>query len=195
MKELSIVLPVFNEANSIEFVLREWQKELIKHKISYDFLICEDGSTDGTKEILLKVKRKYHPIMNQRRERRGYTRAVLDGLKSAHSRFVLCIDSDGQCDPVDFAKFWKKRHQADVLIGRRVKRADTFNRKFISFWFRLVFRYLFPSTIHDPSAPFVLFQQEKIKNYIKHLSYLYEGFWWGFVALCVKKKISIMLVF
>ena len=55
--ELDILLPVFNEAEYIDELLKGIDKA-IKKKIKYKFLICEDGSTDGTKEILKKLKKK-----------------------------------------------------------------------------------------------------------------------------------------
>ena len=54
--ELDILLPVFNEAEYIEELLKGIDKA-IKKKIKYKFLICEDGSADGTKEILKKLKK------------------------------------------------------------------------------------------------------------------------------------------
>ena len=50
---------------------------------------------------------------------------------------------------------------------------------------------MFPTKIHDPSAPFVLFEKKTIFPYINYLKYLKEGFWWGFVGMCVKKKIPL----
>lgn len=191
MTQLTIVLPVYNEKDSIEFVLKEWKDELDKQDIDYSFVICEDGSTDGTKELLLKLQKKYPLMLNQRQERRGYGGAVIDGIKSADSEYILCIDSDGQCDPKDFHVFWKDKEKAQVLIGWRKKRADPFQRKIFSFLFKIVFTTLFPITIHDPSAPFVLFKKQTIKPHMSYLIYLKEGFWWGFIAMCVKKKLAI----
>ncbi len=192
MIKLNIILPVFNEKNSIEKVLQEWKKELDKEKISYKFIICEDGSTDGTKGLLLKLFKKYPLTLNQKEKRRGYGGAVIDGIKEAKSEYILCVDSDGQCDPKDFSKFWKRKNNAKVLIGWRTKRADNLQRKIFSKTFMLGFKLLFPNKIHDPSAPFVLFKKEIIKPYLNYLNFLKEGFWWGFIGTCIKNKLSII---
>ena len=55
MDDLSIILPVYNERKSISIVLREWHQILKKNNIIFNFVISEDGSTDGTKEILQKL--------------------------------------------------------------------------------------------------------------------------------------------
>lgn len=191
MDDLNVVLPVFNEKETIETVLKEWKKELDKSNFKYHFVICEDGSTDGTKELLKKIKDKYGLILNQKEERRGYGEAVIGGIKSTNSKYILCVDSDGQCDPKDFVKFWRDKDKADILIGWRTKRADPPQRKLFSLMFKTVFKLLFPTSIYDPSCPYVLFKKQTILPYLKYLKYLKEGFWWGFLGVCVKKKISI----
>ncbi len=191
MDDLNIILPVHNEKKTIKIVLKEWKRELEKHKIKYHFIICEDGSTDGTKDVLKKIKKKHNLILNQKQKRRGYGEAVIAGIKSAHSKYILCVDSDGQCDPKDFIKFWVNKDKANVLIGWRTKRADSPQRKLFSLMFKIVFKLLFPTPIHDPSCPYVLFKKQTILPYLKYLKYLKEGFWWGFVGVCVKKKLTL----
>lgn len=191
MVDLSIILPVYNEVNTIELVLKEWKKELDEHRLTYNFVICEDGSKDGTKELLKSLKNKYRLVLSQKDKRRGYGGAVLDGINESNSTHILCIDSDGQCDAKDFSKFWKNKKTNEVLMGWRVARQDAIQRKIFSRLFMFAFKILFPTFQHDPSAPFVLFEKKLIKPQIKYLTYLKEGFWWGFVGACYKKKIVI----
>ena len=191
MVDLNIILPVHNEVNSIDKVLKEWSKAIGTLGISYEFIICEDGSTDGTKDLLKKLKDDFPIKISQKDLQRGYGKAVIDGIILSNSRFVLCTDSDGQCDPNDFSAFWQNKDASDVLIGWRTNRSDSLLRKIYSGSFKKVFNILFPSQLHDPSAPFVLFRKEKIVNYVNYLVYLREGFWWGFIAMCYKKKLSV----
>ncbi len=191
MSNVSIILPVYNERNSIESVLKEWSKELNKLKVSYELVICEDGSTDGTSEILKKIQKKYSLVLNQVKTRRGYGGAVIDGIKTAKSQYILSVDSDGQCDPKDFKKFWENKKQADILIGWRTNRADANQRKIFSFLFKTLFKILFPSNIQDPSAPFVLYKKKTVLPYLKYFKYLTEGFWWGFTGAAVKKGLTV----
>jgi glycosyltransferase involved in cell wall biosynthesis len=191
MVDLNIVLPVYNEVNSIGRVLKEWSGAIDTLGINYEFIICEDGSTDGTKDLVKKLKDNYPIKLSQKESQRGYGKAVIDGINLANSRFVLCIDSDGQCDPNDFGVFWRNKDTSDVLIGWRTNRQDNILRKIYSGSFKIIFSILFSSELHDPSAPFVLFSKDKIIKYINYLFYLREGFWWGFVGMCQKKKLSV----
>lgn len=189
--DLEIILPVYNEKKSIEAVLKEWVEDLPK-KLKYKFIICEDGSTDGTTQLLKKLQKKYKFILDHKNGRRGYGNAVIDGIKRSSANYILCVDSDGQCDPTDFDKFWKKRSPEQVLIGRRKERQDSFQRKMFSQSFKFYFDFLFPSKIQDPSTPYVLFQKKLIELYIDDLKFMKEGFWWGFVGMCVKRKVRIL---
>lgn len=191
MEHINVVLPVNNEKGSIEIVFKEWKYELDKQNIKYSFVVCEDGSVDGTKELLVRLQKKYPLVLNQKQKRRGYGGAVIDGITSSNSEYILCVDSDGQCNPKDFNAFWKNKDRAHVLIGWRKKRADPLQRKIFSLFFKIIFVSLFPAPIHDPSAPYVLFKKQTIIPHISYLRYLREGFWWGFIGMCIKKNLSV----
>ena len=104
---ISICLPIYNEAKSIEKVINEWVNCMDKLKINYEIICSEDGSTDGTDQIIKNLCIKNNKIINNHsREKRGYTGAVLSGIEKSTKDLILCIDSDGQCDPEDFKKFW-----------------------------------------------------------------------------------------
>ncbi len=187
---LSIILPVFNEVKSLEYVISSWSEYLNKEKIVHEFVICEDGSTDGTKELIKKLE-KIFSISNQSVEnRRGYGKGVISGINAAKYEFILCIDSDGQCMPDSFGEFYKNRNIADVLIGCRSPRKDPKIRIIYSRLFKLIHDYLFDSKIKDPSCPYVLAKKNVFINLIGKLSYMREGFWWGFVGAAKMYKLK-----
>lgn len=194
MDKLNIILPVYNEQKTIKSVLTEWTKELQRQLLMYRIIVMEDGSTDGTDKLLLKIKSDYRLILNQKSSRRGYAQAVIDGINLSGNSYILCIDSDGQCDPKDFSKFWQNRHNADVIIGWRTKRADPFYRKIFSFFYKLLFVLLFSGKINDPSCPFVLFKKKHVENFIPKLTELKEGFWWGFTGLAIKSNLKMLQI-
>lgn len=192
MSSLSIILPTHNEVKSLEFVITKWSEYLKKTKIKHEFVVCEDGSTDGTKELVLKLMKKY-PIVNETsKDRRGYGGGVLAGINTSNMEYILCIDSDGQCLPDSFNDIWSNRNNADVVIGNRKPRLDPFFRKVYSFLFLVLHRIIFPSKIKDPSCPYILAKKETYMSLRKYLSFMREGFWWGFVGAALKKKLTII---
>ncbi len=187
---LSIILPVFNEVKSLEHVISSWSKYLIEKKITHEFVICEDGSTDGTKELIRKLEKIYIVSNQSSKDRRGYGKGVISGIIAAKYEFILCIDSDGQCMPDSFNEFFRDRNIADILIGNRKPRMDPKIRIIYSKLFKLIHDYLFNSKIQDPSCPYVLARKDIYKKLINKLSFMREGFWWGFVGAAKMYKLK-----
>ena len=194
MYELAVNFPIHNEEKSISKVLNEWILELDKLKIDYCLVLSEDGSTDKTKSILSKFMTGNKRIVdNIVEKKRGYTGAVTSGIKIADAKYILCVDSDGQCDPKDFVKFWNKRFEISdsVMIGNRKNRKDKNLRLLCSKFFGIFHYLMFPNKIKDPSCPYVLFEKRLIEKIYMYLNYVEEAFWWLFIAACIKKKIKI----
>ena len=195
LKELSVIFPIYNEEKTIKKTLLEWNNVLTKLSINFEMIIAEDGSTDKTKEILYKLisKNKKKFVSNIKIKKRGYAEAVRSSINIAKGNYILSIDSDGQCDPNDFKKFWKKRSFLDngVLLGNRFKRKDNLQRLIMSKIFLILHRILFFSNIKDPSCPYVFCKRSLFKKINPYLKFMVEGFWWVFVAICLKKKIKI----
>lgn len=132
MYDLAINLPIHNEGSSISKVIDEWDQRLTSLNINYCLIFSEDGSKDNTKDVLLSYINENNKYKNNIVEtRRGYSGAVISGVKLADSEFILCIDSDGQCDPGDFENFWKRRNDADIIMGYRNPRVDNNLQKYI----------------------------------------------------------------
>ena len=179
--EVEVVLPVHNEAQRIGTTLEE-MFQTISPIATLSFIVSEDGSSDGTPEILEDLRERFPMKLISDLERKGYSGAVIDALRVAEAPYVLCLDSDGQCDPADFDKFWSARQSADVLIGARLNRQDTALRKVLSGLFKRLHALLFSIQLSDPSCPFVLARREVFAELLPSLGVLSQGFWWELVA-------------
>ncbi len=179
--DVEVLLPVHNEAESIEGTVREIYSELSR-KVNLGFIICEDGSKDNTQEILRRLTKELPMRLNLSEGRKGYSRAVCEGMQMLESDYLLCLDSDGQCDPKDFWVFWDARNQADVVLGWRTHRADTFTRRAFSRFFYLIYQTVLRTPVHDPSCPYVLIKKAVALCLCGELGAMKQGFWWEFVA-------------
>jgi glycosyltransferase involved in cell wall biosynthesis len=187
--DLQILLPVFNEAKHIEKTLEEIHLNL-KNKINYKFIISEDGSTDGTKTILNKLKDKYDFILISDKLRKGYSNAVMDGMKIASKDYLMILDSDGQCDPKEIYKFWTYRKNFDIISGNRINRKDFMYRKIFSQLAYLIYNLLFSVPLKDPSYACSL-MNKKVYTSLRGYKVLCEyGFFWEFNARAKKKKFT-----
>ena len=190
MNTISIVFPVHNEIDNLEKLISSWHKSLSENNIDHEFVIVEDGSTDGTIDLIKKLELSY-PIINlSQKEKRGYSKAVVDGINNSSKKFILCTDSDNQIK-VDslIENFNCLPEENEFLIGYRNPRKDPWNRLIYSQLFKVLHNVLFQSKLKDPSCPFVLGLNstfKKLNN--ENLLLMKEGFWWGFVAISLKTK-------
>ena len=189
--DLDVLLPVHNEADSIGDTVREIH-DVFAPFVSYRFLICEDGSVDDTKAVLTELEKTLPMKLVMSDERKGYSRAVSDGMKASDAPYLLCLDSDGQCDPRDFPRFWAEREGSDVVIGHRVNRQDTTLRRAMSRSFYLVYKLLYRVPVHDPSCPYVLARHDVIAAIAPEMREMQQGFWWEFVARVHRRGYSIL---
>lgn len=188
--ELQILLPIYNEAESIEATVLELHAAL-RPIVDHEFLLCEDGSTDGTKDVLRGLVGRVPVRLELGDTRKGYSRAVREGMLRSTAEWVLCLDSDGQCDPADFARFWQARGDAQVLIGWRVNRADSLVRKAMSGSFFLAWKALLGGPIHDPSCPYILARRPIVHFLAQRSRYMKQGYWWEFVGRAFRQGLRV----
>jgi len=178
--EISLLLPVHNEAETIETVITGFHNEVCA-KIPVEIIVAEDGSTDGTKEILRDLAKKIPMKLILGEERKGYSKAIIDGLSKVNTKFVAFVDSDGQHLARDFWKLYDLRDKYDVVSGQRVNRADGFHRKLMSTVFQGIARLLFGlPKFHDITAPYRLMRSDVAREVAKEFRYLKESFWTEF---------------
>ena len=96
----------------------------------YEILVVDDGSTDGTFDVL-KALRKEHPQLRALRfkRNRGQTAAMDAGFRNAAGDIVVTIDADMQNDPADIPKLLDAMADWDAVCGMRLKRRDNFVRR------------------------------------------------------------------
>jgi len=176
-------MPVHNEAETIERTLNEWFE--IRHHISHDisFILSEDGSGDETVNIINQLSEKYNINLITSKLRKGYSRAVVDAIKSAKDGIICCVDSDGQCDPKDLIKFLKllETNPTKIISGIRKPRNDSVLRLIMSKAFGLIYFVIFGIKMQDVSCPFVVGKSSSFE-FVSDKIFLDQGFWWEFHA-------------
>ena len=117
--KVSIIIPVFNEANTILKILKKIKK--IK-KINKEIIIINDGSTDDTKKIIeKKCKGLFNKLISYKNNRgKGY--ACRKGLKNVTGKIVIIQDADLEYDPKDYLKLLNPilKKKTNVVYGSRV---------------------------------------------------------------------------
>lgn len=162
---LAVVIPVYNEVQSIRDVVAEWATLFAQLSISYQFILVNDGSRDDTLRVMEAMEREDpgHLIVvdkpnagHGRTCRLGYTAAVA----SSSVEWVLQIDSDGQCDPSYFREFWEKKETADCVFGKRIHRDDGIARTLTSKICRIGAMLIGGHDLIDPNVPYRLIKKD-----------------------------------
>ncbi len=187
---IEVLLPAYNEADSIEPIVREIYDELSPY-LALQFIITEDGSTDGTKEVLARLSKLYPIKLITSETRKGYGPALIDGMRLLDAPYLLCLDSDGQCDPRDFWRFWQARDTADVLVGWRMHRRRGLGRMILSIGFYTLYQLLYRVPAHDPSFCYVLVHRRVVERLLPELGEMREGFWWEFTGRAHRRRFRV----
>jgi glycosyltransferase involved in cell wall biosynthesis len=128
MIDLTVVIPIRDEADSLEALHRELADTLIASGRTYEIIIVDDGSTDASFEILSRLQ-ILDPHVRVIRFRRnfGQTAAFAAGFEHARGRFIVTSDGDLQNDPRDIPALVEELERgADVVCGWRKDRKDAF---------------------------------------------------------------------
>ena len=171
--ELLVVLPVYNEQASVRKVAIEFFEEIENWTEHFVFLALDDGSTDNTPTVLDRLRMQLGPRFEiLRHANRGHGQTCLAGYRAAAARgipFVLQIDSDGQCDPQYFFRFWRLRERADVIYGVRTKRDDGIRRVIASMVLRVFLLVGFRVLCLDANVPYRLMKTDKIAPFVDRI--------------------------
>jgi glycosyltransferase involved in cell wall biosynthesis len=132
--ELSVVIPVFNEAAAVDGVFDELTAVLNDLGKTYEIIFVDDGSTDGTSDRLEKIAgQSVNMEAVHLRRNFGQTAALMAGFDVSTGAIIITLDGDGQNDPADIPGLLAKLDQGfDVVSGWRKKRRDGFLRSFLS---------------------------------------------------------------
>jgi dolichol-phosphate mannosyltransferase len=126
---LSIVIPIFNEARNIEFLLKEIIKILENFK-KYEIILVNDASTDDSIEVINKINNKNIKIIIND-DNKGQSFSIYEGVKNSAYETIITIDGDGQNDPADIPKlynFYIQNNEVKLVGGIRKNRKDSLTK-------------------------------------------------------------------
>lgn len=130
--DLSVVFPVFNEEENVPILLEEIAAAMRGQPWSYEMVAVDDGSVDRSLAVLQQARAKYPNLRVLTFEKNSGQTAALDAAwRAAKGNYVVSLDADLQNDPADIPMMMRtlKESGADMVIGVRVNRQDTFARK------------------------------------------------------------------
>lgn len=165
--EISVVLPVYNEKENIENVLQELQQVLAGMGKSYEIILVDDGSKDGSAEMLKELAGRHEEVRSILFRRNfGQTAALAAGFQHARGKLIVPMDADGQNDPHDIPRMLQhvEQNNCDVVSGWRHKRQDKWLRSFLSRLANGLISKTSGVALHDYGCTLKVYRAEILKD-------------------------------
>lgn len=167
--DLSIIVPLFNEAESIPELFRWISKVMAENRFSYELIFIDDGSTDDSWKIIEKIKADNPEIVKGIKFRRNYGKspALFCGFEMAQGDIVVTMDADLQDSPEEIPEMMRmiREDGYDLISGWKKKRYDgKLSKNLPSKLYNWTARKVTGIKLHDMNCGLKAYRREVIKN-------------------------------
>jgi glycosyltransferase involved in cell wall biosynthesis len=165
VRELSVVLPAFNEEANIAQAVTGVAKELDGLGLERDeIIVVDDGSADGTGPIADTLAREHELVRVVHHDaNRGYGAALQSGFAAARYAWVFFTDSDRQFDIAEIERLLQYAGEYDAIIGYRQQRRDHLGRKLNTLMWKVLIRTTVGLNVRDMSCAFKLLRRDQLQ--------------------------------
>jgi glycosyltransferase involved in cell wall biosynthesis len=167
---LSVVVPLFNEADSLPELYVALDGALSIYPGRYELIFVDDGSSDASFEVLKTLRSKDDRVkVVQLRGNQGKATALAVGFREAQAEIIITLDADLQDDPKEIPRFLAKLDEGyDLVSGWKVHRQDPWTRRFLSAIFNRVTGVITGLRIHDMNCGFKAYRRAVISELKLH---------------------------
>ena len=158
---LSVFFPAYNDSGTIASMVIRAVLSASALTPDYEVIVVNDGSADGTAEILEELARLYPAVRPVHHERnRGYGGALRTGFATATREFVFYTDGDAQYDPSEMRTLWERMGpDVDWVNGYKISRSDPMHRIVIGRIYHYTVKLLFGLKVRDVDCDFRLMRR------------------------------------
>ncbi len=167
---ISVFFPCYNDKHTIAGLVETAFATLKKLTRDYEVIVVDDGSTDGSRKLLQKLKRKYKKLKLVFHPRNlGYGQALQSGFGAATKKLIFYTDGDGQYDPRELAILTKlMTDDVSFVQGVKMDRQDYSYRIVIGNLYEFVARWLFLLPTYDVDCDFRLIRSSIVDKLDLH---------------------------
>lgn len=162
MTMLSTVIPVLNEAESLDQLHEELTRVASQHGYELEIIFIDDGSTDGSWDVIRRISSRDEQVRGIRFRRNfGKAAALSAGFEAARGELVMTLDADLQDDPAEVPRFLAKMEGGlDVVSGWKQTRHDPWHKVLPSRVFNWLVSRLTGVHLHDHNCGFKCYRRE-----------------------------------
>jgi dolichol-phosphate mannosyltransferase len=169
-RDLSVVIPSFNEAAHMEKVLSDWIGVCQRLDVDFEITIYDGGSTDATPDIV-RAMQGSAPGRLELKVLAGIPHgpSILQGYRESSADWLFQMDSDDAFGTDAFMELWARRDEYDLLLGCRTGRRSNWSRRVVTLCGRLAIRALFNSKVADANTPYRLMRHSAVADLLRLL--------------------------
>lgn len=163
---VSIVIPLYNEEESLRELTQKIVDVMAGMRTSYEIIFVDDGSTDGSFQVLKELHAENRAVKVIRFRRNfGKSAALSVGFREARGKFVVTMDADLQDDPEEIPGLLQAMDDRyDLISGWKKKRHDPITKTIPSRFFNFVTRVMTGIPIHDFNCGLKAYRGEVVKE-------------------------------
>src|ERR1035438_9905051 len=164
---ISVFFPAYNDSATIAGMVMSAMRTLARVSSDYEVIVVDDGSRDGTPEMLEELQRLYPDRLRVERHvrNRGYGGALRTGIACATKEWVFYTDGDAQYDARELVLLVEKAGDStDIVNGYKIARSDPAYRKVIGWTYNLVVKAAFGLRIRDVDCDFRLMRRAMLEK-------------------------------
>jgi glycosyltransferase involved in cell wall biosynthesis len=164
-RALSVVIPLFNEAESLNELTREILQVCDAYQINVEIILIDDGSTDETFSRIESLHRLDQRIKGiQFRRNRGKADALAAGFDAAKGNLIVTMDGDLQDDPAEIPKLIEQMDGYDMISGWKKRRKDPLSKRIPSKFYNRLTSRLTGLRLHDFNCGLKIYRREVVKS-------------------------------
>lgn len=164
--EITIIIPLLNEKESLRPLHDKIQTTMAAYKRSYEVIFVDDGSRDGSADVLEELHEAYSEVkVIQFRRNFGKAAAYAVAFERAAGKYVITMDADLQDEPAEIPSLIAKIEEGyDLVSGWKKKRLDPLRKVIPSRFFNWVTGFLYGIPIHDFNCGLKAYRAEVVKD-------------------------------
>ncbi|HKY19599.1 MAG TPA: glycosyltransferase family 2 protein [Vicinamibacterales bacterium] len=155
-QSLTVFFPAYNDSGTIASLVITALQTASTLTENHEVIVVNDGSSDGTAQILDELARLYPRLRIVTHEaNRGYGGALRSGFAAASKDLIFYTDGDAQYDPAEMALLWQKMHpDVDLVNGYKISRSDPWHRIVIGRAYHHIVKLMFGLRVRDVDCDF-----------------------------------------